>query len=138
MQNILRFLLMLQFVVSFSRLRKGKVKMVLSSGQYYCVSLDEEKCSIKLSVILLPDREHSSLERVELLQFFQLKLEEVIADFMPASKLPIGYFPCCYCDQLHARVEALLNGRQQHCTVKDKPMPKDYYCSLVTDQGTCL
>jgi len=101
-----------------SRLRKEKVKMVLSSGQYYCVSLNEEKSYIKLSVVLLPNCEHSSQERIELLQFFQLKLEEVITEFMPASKLPIGYFPCCYCDQLHARVEALLNGKQQHCPVK--------------------
>ncbi|XP_065893921.1 uncharacterized protein [Dysidea avara] len=115
-------------------LRKGKAKMVLGNGQDYCVSLAEEEHCIKLSIILSADTEHSAKERRDLLEFFQSKLEEIVTDFMPASKMPIAYIPCFYCDQLHARVEVLLEGKQLRCPVKDKPLPKDYYCSLVTDQ----
>ena len=112
--------------------------MVLGNGQDYCVSLAEEEHCIKLSIILSADTEHSAEERRDLLEFFQSKLEEIVTDFMPASKMPIAYIPCFYCDQLHARVEVLLEGKQLHCPVKDKPLPKDYYCSLVTDQGLYL
>ena len=59
---------------------------MLENGQYYCVSLSEEKSSIKLSIILLPDNQHSAKERIELLHNFQFKLEAVIADFFVSCK----------------------------------------------------
>ena len=109
---------------------------MLGNGQYYCLSLSEEKSSIKLSIILLPDNQHSSKERKELLDYVQSKLEAVIADFLPATKKPVAYIPCCYCDRMHVRLQLLLDGKQQHCSaVKDKPLPKNHYCHLVTDQG---
>jgi len=117
------------------RLRKGKVKMVLGAGQYYCVSLAEEKHSIKLSIILLPASKSSSDERKELLHFFQGKLQGMVAEFMPATELPVGYIPCFYCDHLHVEVELLLDGEQQDCPAVDKPIPPYHYQSLHSDQG---
>ena len=109
--------------------------MVLGVGQYYCISLAEEKYSIKLSIVLLPTSKSSSEERKELLHFFQGKLQGMVAEFMPATKLPVGYIPCFHCDRLHAEVELLLNGEQQHCPVVDKPIPPHHYQSLHSDQG---
>ena len=128
--------MLFMFVIIMIRLRKGKAKLVLGNGQYYCVSLSEEKSSIKLSIILLPDNQHSAKERIELLDYFQFKLEAVIADFLQAAKKPVAYIPCCYCDRLHVTLQLLLDGKQQHCsTAEDRPIPKDHYSSLITDQG---
>jgi len=110
--------------------------MMLGNGQDYCVSLAEEQHSIVLSIILSADTEHSAKERRELLKFFLLKLENVVLDFMPASKMPIAYIPCFYnCNELHAKVEDLLEGKQLRCPVQNTFIHKDYYCSLVTDKG---
>ena len=122
------------------RLRKGKVKMVLGNGQYYCINLAEEQYSIKLSIVLLPSHNHSADERKKLLHFFQGTLVSLVAEFMPATKKPIAYIPCFYCDHLHVEVELLLDGQQQDCPVVDKPIPPQHYQSLITDQGlsSCL
>jgi len=119
-------------------LRKGKIKMVLGSGQYYTVSLAEDKFSIQLSIILLPDTEHSAELRKDLLQYFQSKLDLVMEDFMAAAEKPIAYIPCCFCNQLHLRLEILQQGKQQHCPYKNKPLPLKYYRTLVSDEGKNL
>jgi len=123
------------FIIIFIRLRKGKVKMVLGNGQYYCISLAEEKYSIKLSIILLPAIKNSVDERKQLLYFFQAKLTSLVKEFMPATKKPIAYIPCFYCDRLHVEVNVLLNGQQQDCPMVDKPIPPQHYQSLTSEQG---
>ncbi|XP_065916153.1 uncharacterized protein [Dysidea avara] len=115
-------------------LRKDKVKMVLGNGQYYTVSLAEEKFSIQLSIILLPDTEHSAELRKDLLQYFMSKLDLVVEDFMSAAKKPIAYIPCCFCNHLHLRLLLLLQGKQQHCPTKNKPLLLKYYRTLVSDE----
>ncbi|XP_065914608.1 uncharacterized protein [Dysidea avara] len=115
-------------------LRKDKVKMVLGNGQYYTVSLAEEKFSIQLSIILLPNTEHSAELRKDLLQYFMSKLDLVVEDFMSAAKKPIAYIPCCFCNQLHLRLSLLLQGKQQHCPIKNKPLLLKYYRTLVSDE----
>ena len=119
----------------FCRLRKGKVKMVLGSGQYYCVSHNEEKCSIQLSIIFIPDTDHSAKQRRVLLQYFESCLDELMTDFMQAAKKPVAHLPCYHCDQLHVELQLLLNGKQQHCPIKDLPIPKQYYQDLITERG---
>ena len=117
------------------RLRKGKVMMVLSRGQYYCISLCEEKYSIQLSFVFLPGGGHLAEHRIELLQYFQSKLEAVMADFMSATTKPVAYIPCCYCNKLHVELKLLLEGEQQHCPRKNQHLLDHHYCDLVTDQG---
>ena len=110
--------------------------MVLGSGQYYCVSLCEELCSIQLS-FLLHGKEHSAEERVELLKYIQSKLELLMNDFMQASTKPKTYIPCYYedCSKLHVKLQMLQNGEEQHCPTKVKPIPDDYYCDLFPVKG---
>ena len=110
--------------------------MVLGSGQYYCVSYNEEKCSIQLSIIFIPDTDSSAKQRTDLLQYFQTKLDEIMTDFMPAAKKPVAYIPCYHCNELHAELQLLLKRQQQHCPIKDQPIPKQYYTDLITDQGS--
>ena len=112
--------------------------MVLGNGQYYTVSLAEEKFSIQLSIILLPNTEHSAELRKDLLQYFMSKLDLVVEDFMSAAKKPIAYIPCCFCNQLHLRLSLLLQGKQQHCPIKNKPLLLKYYRTLVSDEGKYL
>jgi len=111
------------------------VEMVLDDGQYYCVSLCEEKCSILVSFILLPGGNHSAKHRIDLLQYFESKLDAVMEDFMNASSKAITYIPCCYCSNFHFKFKLLLEKRRQYCPKIKRPIPKEYYSDLITDQG---
>ena len=131
--GVLKSFYLLYFV--HYRLRKGKVMMVLGPGQYYCISLCKERDSIKLSFVLLPGDDHPAEQRIELLQFFQFQLEQVMEDFMSATSKAVAYIPCCYCSQLHMKLKSLLMGRKQHCPNKMQPIPMQHYHDLVNDQG---
>jgi len=111
------------------------VKIVLDDGQYYCVILCEEKCSILVSFILLPEENHFAKHRIELLDYFQFKLDEVMEDFMNASSKAIAYIPCYYCSEFHFELKLLREKMRQHCPKKQRPIPKEYYADLITDQG---
>ena len=110
--------------------------MVLGRGQYYCVSLCEELCSIQLT-FLLHGKNHSAQQRHELFQYIQSKIEQLMTNFMTASKKPKAYIPCYYknCNKLHVKLDRLCNGYEQHCPLEEKPLPDDYYCDLFSDQG---
>ena len=102
--------------------------MVLNHGQYYCVSLCEEKTSIQLDIIL--DKKARSYARsCELLiDFFQNMLKQTCEAFMPASAKPIAYTPCPHCDKLHIKYNDLWEGYPQLCNMKS--IPPDYYQDL--------
>ena len=122
--------------VNIYRLRKGNVMMSLSRGQHYCISLCEEKYSIQLSFIFLQGGGHLAEHRIELLQYFQSKLEVVMEDFMSAASKPVSFIPCCHCSDLHVELQLLLDGEQQVCPNKNmQPIPEQHYCDLVKDQG---
>ena len=89
--------------------------MSLSRGQHYCISLCEEKHSIQLSFIFLQGGGHLAEHRIELLQYFQSKLEVVMEDFMCATSKPVAYIPCYYCNQLHVELQLLFQNDQQDC-----------------------
>ena len=110
--------------------------MVLGSGQYYCVSLCEEMCSIQLS-FLLHGKNQLGEQRLELFQYIQSKLELLMNDFMQASTKPKAYIPCYYkdCSKLHVEVKMLRYGEEQHCPTVEKPVPEDYYRDLFPIQG---
>ena len=110
--------------------------MSLSNGQCYCTSLCEEKNSIQLSFIFLPEGDRLVKYRIALMEYFQSNLEAVMEDFMNATSKPVAYIPCCYCKQLHVEYHLLLEGEQQHCPETKQPIPQWHYCDLVTDQGT--
>ena len=116
-------------------MRKGKLKMVLGKGQYYCVSLCEELCSIQLT-FLLHGKNHSAKQRRELFQYIQSKIELFMDEFMKASTKPKAYIPCYYknCTELHVELELLCDG-DQHCPSQEEPLPDDYYHDLFTDHG---
>ena len=120
----------------YNRLRKGKVKMVLGKGQYYCVSLCEELCSIQLT-FLLHGKNHSAKQRQELFQYIQSKIELLINNFMQASRKPKAYIPCYYkdCHKLHVQLQLLRDGEDQDCPYEEKPLPDDYYRDLFLGQG---
>lgn len=109
--------------------------MVLGRDQYFSISLCEQQYSIRLSFILLPGAQHSADRRIELLQYFQCKLEMVMEDFMKASTKPVAYIPCCFCDELHVEFQRLLEREQQHCASVGKPLPDEHYRDLITDEG---
>ena len=112
--------------------------MVLGRDQYYCVSVCEEKDSIRLSFILLSGGHHSADQRIELIQCFQHKLEILMEDFMQASTKPVAYIPCCFCDELHVELHRLIERQQQHCANVGIPtcIPDEYYTDLIIDKGT--
>ena len=112
--------------------------MVLGRDQYYCLNSCEEKYSLQLSFMLLPGGDHSADQRIELLMYFESKLEMVMEDFMTASSKPVAYIPCCYCEELHVEFQLLLDGEQQHCANVKKPLPDDYYCDLITNKGVII
>ena len=124
------------YFMMYNRLRKGKVKMVLGKGQYYCVSLCEELCSIQLT-FLLHGKNHSAKQRQELFQYIQSNIELLINNFMQASRKPKAYIPCYYkeCHKLHVELQLLCDGEDQDCPFEEKPLPDDYYCDLFRDQG---
>ena len=118
------------------RLTKDKGMMVLGHDQYYCVSLCEEKDSIQLSCILLSGGHHCADQRIELLMYFQYKLEMVMEDFMQASTKPVAYIPCCFCDEFHVELQHLIEQQQQHCASVEKPLPDEHYLDLIVNKGT--
>ena len=120
----------------YNRLRKGKAKMALGRGQYYCINQCEEMFSIQLS-FLLHGKDHSSQQRLELFQYIQSKIDQLMQDFMTASTLPNVYLPCYYqeCNELHVELQLLCDGEDQHCPTVEKPIPDDYYRDLFPNQG---
>ena len=131
MVSILFIVIQLNVFYLYNRLRKGKVKMVLGQGQYYCVSLCEQLCSIQLT-FLLHGKNHSAELRFELYQYIQNKLELLMKNFMQASTKPKAYIPCYYkeCNNLHVELQRLCDGKDQHCPIEEKPVPDHYYCDL--------
>ena len=110
--------------------------MVLGRDQYYCINICEEKYSLQVSFMLLPGGRHCADQRIDLLKYFEFKLEMVMEDFMKASAKPVAYIPCCFCEELHVEFQLLLEGKQQHCASVEKPLPDEYYCDLITNKGT--
>ena len=102
--------------------------MVLNHGQYYSVSLCEEKSSIQLDIIHQQNMQASTENSRKLIDFFQFTLEQTCQEFMPASAKPVAYTACPHCDELHIKYKSLLEGRHLLCDMK--PIPSDYYQSL--------
>lgn len=106
--------------------------MVLNPGQYYGVSLCEEKSSILLDIVLEQKMKKSAENRKQLVSFFQTTLEKICKDLIPASGKPVPYIQCPFCDKLHLKLKILLERRAQLCDVHTIPL--DYYQDLF--QGT--
>ena len=102
--------------------------MILSSGQFYCVSLCKAKSSIQLDIILEKSTAASAKNRKELLKFFQTTLEQIRKEFMAAATKPILYVDCPYCPDLHIKYANLLKGGVQMC--KTVTIPQNYYQDL--------
>ena len=113
------------------RLEKYEIMMVSNHGQYYSVSLCEEKSSIELDIILEQSMETSAENRKQLVNFFQTTLEKICNDLVPASSKPVPYIKCPHCDNLHLILRNLLEGRAQLCNLKS--VPRDYYQDLFRD-----
>ena len=108
--------------------------MVLSSNQFYCVSLCQEKKSIQLDIILDKSTEDSAQHRKVLLEFFQSTLEQIRQEFMAAAAKPIGYIPCPHCSRLHIK----FNKRGIQLCDADI-IAEDYYQDLYNKtQGTYI
>ena len=106
--------------------------MVLSSNQFYCVSLCQERKSIQLDIILDKSTEDSAQHRKVLLEFFQSTLEQIRQEFMTAAAKPIGYIPCPHCSRLHIK----FNKRGIQLCDADI-IAEDYYQDLYNKtQGT--
>ena len=112
------------------------MKLSLGPGQYYCVSLCEELCSIQLT-FLLHGKYHTAKARQELFQYIQSKIELLMNDFMQATTKPEAYIPCYFkdCNKLHVELKLLCDGEDQHCPSVEEPLPDDYYHDLFHDQG---
>ena len=111
--------------------------MVLNHGQYYSVSLCEEKNSIQVDIILGKSMKKSSENRKQLIDFFQTTLEKICNDLIPASSKPIPYIQCPHCDKVHLKLRNLLEGRALLCNMI--PVHQDYYQDLFREfQGTIL
>ena len=102
--------------------------MILSSGQFYCVSLCKAKSSIQLDIILDKSTAASAKNRKELLKFFQTTLEQIRKEFMAAATKPTLYVDCPYCPDLHIKYANLLKGGVQMC--KTVTIPQNYYQDL--------
>ena len=117
------------------RLKKFEVMMVLSSNQFYCVSLRNLSNIIQLDVILDKNTEASATHRRLLVEFFHSTLEQIRKEIMPAAAKPIRFVPCPHCSQLHIKYDNLFKGGVQLC--KTKSIPKDHYQDLFKNiQGT--
>ena len=112
----------------FPRLKKFEIMMVLSSNQFYCVSLCQERKSIQLDIIMDKNSEASVQHRKELIEFFQSTLKEIRLEFMAAAAKPICYIPCPYCPELHIKFSNLLKGGVQICNTET--ISQDYYQGL--------
>ena len=102
--------------------------MILSSGQFYCVSLCKAKSSIQLDIILDKSTAVSAKNRKELLKFFQTTLEQIRKEFMAAATKPTLYVDCPYCPDFHIKYANLLKGGVQMC--KTVTIPQNYYQDL--------
>ena len=102
--------------------------MILSPGQFYCISLSKERKSIQLDVILDKNTPASAKNRKELMEFFQSTLEQIRKEIMPASAKPILYVECPYCPKLHIKYSNLFEGGVQLCHTE--PIPLDHYQDL--------
>ena len=102
--------------------------MILSPGQFYCLSLCQDRNGIQLDVILDRSTKTSAENRVELMEFFQSTLEQIHQQIMPAATKPIAYVPCPHCSNLHIKYINLFKGGTQLC--KTKPIPLEYYQDL--------
>ena len=111
-----------------SRLKKFEIMMILSPGQFYCISLSKERKSIKLDVILDKSTAVSAKNRKELLGFFQTTLEQIRKDIMAASAKPILYVDCPYCTNVHIKYTNLFERHTQLCNTE--PIPSDHYQDL--------
>lgn len=120
------------FVNYYFRLRKYEIMMALNHGQYYSVSLSEERSTIQLDILLEQNAKSSAEDRRQLIDFFIDKLEQTCHEFMPASDKPVAYTPCPYCDDLHIKYKNLLEGRPSLCNMRlnYKSIPSDYYQDL--------
>ena len=117
------------------RLKKYEIMMILSPGQFYCVSLCKQRNSIQLDVILDKSTAASAKHRKDLMKFFQATLENIRKDIMPAAAKPILYVECPYCHNLHIKYANLFKGGTQVC--KTESIPQKYYHDLFkTIQGT--
>ena len=111
--------------------------MVLNHGQYYSVSLCEEKSSIQVDIILEKSMKNSAENRKQLIDFFQTTLEKICNDLIPASSKPIPYIQCPHCDKVHLKLKNLLEGRTLLCNMIS--VHQDYYQYLFREfQGTIL
>lgn len=105
--------------------------MVLNHGQYYGVSLHEEKSSIQVDIILEESIEESTKNRKHLIDFFQTMLEKICNDMIPAASKPVPYIQCPNCNKVHLKLINLLEGRAQLCNMKS--IPRHYYQDLFRD-----
>lgn len=105
--------------------------MVLNYGQYYNVSLCEEKSSIQVDIILEESMEESAKNRKQFIDFFQTTLEKICNDMIPAASKPVPYIQCPHCNSIHLKLKIVLERRAQLCNMKS--IPKDYYQDLFRD-----
>ena len=105
--------------------------MVLSHGQYYSVSLCEAKNSIQVDIILEQSMKRSAEHRKQLVDFFQITLEKICKDLIPASSKPVPYIQCPHCDNLHLKLRNLFEERAQLCGIYS--VHPDYYQNLFRD-----
>ena len=102
--------------------------MILSSGQFYCVTLSKAKNSIQLDIILDKNTAQSAKNRKELMKFFQKTLEQIRKEFMAAATKPTLYVECPYCTDVHIKYDNLYKRGVQIC--KTMTIPQDYYQDL--------
>lgn len=117
-------------VMLYCRLKKYEIMMILSPGQFYCVSLCQERNSIQLDIILDKATKMSADNRKELVEFFQSTLEQTQKQIMAAATKPVTYVKCPHCPNLHIKYANLFKGRQQLCKTKTECIPLDYYQDL--------
>ena len=107
--------------------------MVLSPGQFYCVSLCKEKSSVQLDIILDRSTEDSAENRKWLIDFFQSTLEQTRLKFMAAAEQPIIYVKCPHCCNPHIKYTTLFKS-SQICGINTIPLGyyQDLYSKLIT------
>ena len=110
------------------RLQKYEIMMVLNPDQYYSVNLCEEKSSIQVDIILGHSMKKSAKNRKHLVDFFQVMLENICHDLIPASSKPIPYIQCPHCDRVHLKLRNALEGRTLICNMI--PIHNGYYQDL--------
>ena len=111
--------------------------MVLDHGQYYGVSLCKEKSSIRLDIILEQNIKSYAESRIQVINFFQIMLNQTCDVFIPASAKPVAYTPCPYCSELHIKYKSVLEDCPHLCNMKS--VPSNYYQDLFMDtQGMYL